>query len=200
MRTSARKGPILDERIPVKVSIPESFLESIFTGFSVMRSGKEDVCVRYSMGSEANKSFLPFYDHRPAVIESARAFDREPSPDNALTLLNALGKNAELELKRRSVRQEDFYFVNFWPTAERWPAAVLSGNETDLQPEAMANGLCASGTDALWYWFGILPLEQAAAGRGLKVVHVSLARKPASETAGEEPEEPARPKRARPPR
>lgn len=180
MKKSMKKGPVLEDRVPAKISLPESFLESIFTGFSVMKDGKEDVCVRYSMGSEEKRSFLPFYDHRPTVIAAAKEFDQQPSPPNALALLKALGEAAEVEVKRRSVRNEEVFFVNFWPGDDCWTDIILSGSETDLHPAELDKGLSGSGINALWYWFGILPLERDAEGdRGLKVVHISLTRKPA---------------------
>jgi hypothetical protein len=144
-----------------------------------MKNGKEDVCVRYSMGSEEKRSFLPFYDHRPAVIEAAKAFDQEPSPPNALGLLKALGASADVEVKRRAVAGEAVFFVNFWPTEDRWPETLFSGAQSDLEPAELSKGQTASGIEALWYWVGILPLERDAEGdRGLKVVHLSLIRKP----------------------
>ncbi|MBI5441435.1 MAG: hypothetical protein HY900_09520 [Deltaproteobacteria bacterium] len=180
MKKSIQKAPVLKDRIPTAISLPESFLESIFTGFSVMRDGREVVCIRYSMGSEEKRSFLPFYDHRPQVIAAANSFDRDPSPPNALELLKALGSAAEVEVKRRAVAGEASFFVNFWPTDERWPEMVLSGTENDLKPHELEKGLSASGTEALWYWVGILPLERDDRGdRGLKVVHISLIRRPA---------------------
>ncbi len=178
MKNTMRKGYVLEDRVSVEISLPESFLESIFTGFSIMKEGKEDLCVRYSMGSEEKKSFLPFYDHRPAVIEAAKFFDRDPSPMNALALVKALRQNAELEVKKRAVKREEFFYVNYWPTDDRWPEAALFGRETDLNPDELERGLSLSGTDALWYWFGIVPLEFAADTRkGLKIVHLWLEKK-----------------------
>ncbi len=168
-RRTARDSETLVERTGVTLRLPESFYETIFRGFTVMRHDGADRCVRFAVGDEEQGCFLPFYDHRTLVLAAARVFDAEPSALNALALFRELGEPAELEVRARDVKGRPEAFVNLWEPVGK-PCAELSGADEPWGPGTLSRGASLVGRPALWYWVGLVPLPEA----GLRLLHLTV--------------------------
>jgi len=167
-RGSGESGTLVG-RTRVTLRLPQSFYETIFAGFAVMRHDGGDRCVRFAVGDEEQGCFLPFYDHRPLVIAAARIFDAEPSAPNALALFRELREPADLEVRTRQVKDRPVPFVNLWE-AQGPKAAELHGTEDAWDASSLSRGKSLPGRAALWYWLGLVP----AADGGLRVVHLAV--------------------------
>lgn len=168
-KRTAGESTTLVERTGVGLQLPQSFYESIFAGFAVMRHEGTDRCVRFAVGDEDKGCFLPFYDHRPLVIAAARIFDAEPSAPNALALFRELREPAEVEVRTRHVKDQAVPFVNLWECAGP-KAGDLVGTEDVWDAKSLSHGTALPGRFALWYWLGLVPTGQGA----LRLVHLAL--------------------------
>lgn len=160
-------------RVTSRIDFPPSFLERVFGSFSVFRAGGEDQCVRYAIGDEELRCFVPVFDHRPAVLAAAKVFDADPGPEAALLLVSSLSASADVEVGRRTGKAGPHPFLSLFPPRGREPRYAMTGSEEDFDPAALREGIACDGREAAWYWVGILPRPEGAPG-GVKLVHLSL--------------------------
>lgn len=160
-------------RVTARIDLPPSFLEGVFGSFSVFRADGEDQCVRYAIGTEELRCFVPVFDHRPAVLAAAKVFDKDPGPEAALQLVSSLSKPADVEVGRRTGKAGQHPFLSLFPARSAEPRYSLEGSEQEFDPAALRAGIAHDGRDAAWYWLGVLP-SPAGAETGLKLVHLCL--------------------------
>jgi len=168
-RRASGESVTVVERTAVELQLPQSFYESIFAGFAVMRHDGKDRCVRFAVGDEEKGCFLPFYDHRPLVIAAARVFDAEPSALNALALFRELREPADVEVRTRQVKDQGVPFVNLWE-CQGAKQGNLVGTEDAWDADALSRGAALAGRPALWYWLGLVPAVEGS----LRVVHLAV--------------------------
>ncbi|MHB8765136.1 MAG: hypothetical protein ACYDA8_12495 [Deferrisomatales bacterium] len=177
-----RKKDVLTERLEATLELPEGFYEAVFAGFSVVRSEGAPRCVRYAVGEEEQGCFLPFYDHRPGVVEAAADCERDMTPESALQLMASLRGPAAVEVRARAAGGKKFPFVTLWAAGPGEPVVRLAGRREVYGPGEVAAGTSFTGTDARWHWTGVIPDPK---GGGLAFVYVGL--------EGAPPEPPRRP-------
>jgi hypothetical protein len=142
----------LTGRITARIEFPPAFLEGVFGSFSVFRTEGEDRCVRYAVGNEALRCYLPIFDHRPGVLWAAKAFDLEPGPEAALALVRKLSESADVEVGRRTGKGGAYPFLSLHPAARSRPRCAVTGTEKDFDAGALPTGIAFDGREAVWYW------------------------------------------------
>ncbi len=172
-----RKSDVLTARLGAVLELAEDLLLEWVHGATVVRSAGEARCVRFTLGDEALGCFLPVYDHRPAVVEAAKALGHTPATQGVPRLLAALRAPCAVEVKARPAQGKRLPFVTLWPQEKGRTEVRVTGRRHAFAPEAVGEGVSSWGLQARWHWTGLLP----APGGGLTVLQVALERLPQEE-------------------
>lgn len=181
-----RKSDVLTARLGAELDLAGELLEDWVRGASIVRAAGEVRCARFTVGDEERGCFLPFYDHRPEVVEAAKSLGHTAAAVGVPRLVAALLAPCAVEVKARPAQGQRLPFVTLWPLEKGRTEVRVTARRETFGPEALAAGVASWGQNARWQWTGLLP----SPGEELTVLQVALERVPQQEA----------PRRAPPPR